>query len=216
MSGPDAAGPTADLSELVSTRLCHDLISPMGAIGNGLELMQLSHPASSAELDLIAGSLGSALAKLRFYRLAFGPADTQARQSVDEARAITDAMFQGRFTIAWPIGTPDMPRATARLIYLAILCLERSLPMGGALKVSLEDETITLGVEARRTAPPADLWAHATQGAAAPELRADAVQFALLARTLDETGCRMEAEFSETGARVRISARTLTPTLAPA
>lgn len=206
----------ADLSALVSARLCHDLISPMGAIGNGIELLQLSQTANSVEIDLIAGSLGSALAKLRFYRIAFGPADAKAQQSLDEARAITDGMFQGRFTIDWSSGTPGMPRATVRLIYLAILCLERSLPMGGALKVSLDDEAIALGVEARRTAPPADLWAHATEGAAAPELRADGVQFALLARALVETGCRMEAVFSETGARVRITARTLTPPLAPA
>lgn len=204
-----------DLSALVSARLCHDLISPIGAIGNGLELLQLTQTASSAELDLVAGSLGAALAKLRFYRLAFGPADPQARQAFEEARAITDAMFQGRFVVTWPLEAPDMPRTTARLIYLAILCLEKSLPMGGAVRVALGGDAIALHVEARRTAPPAELWAHATTGAPAPELRADAVQFALLARALAETGARLEADFAETGAEVRITVQTPAPTLAP-
>ena len=124
-----------ELSELVSARLCHDLISPMGAIGNGLELMQLSGGAGAAELALVNDSLATALAKLRFYRIAFGPADPQGRLSPDEAAQITDAMFHGRFTVAWHAPTADLSRPLVRMIYLAILCLERSLPMGGQVRV---------------------------------------------------------------------------------
>jgi histidine phosphotransferase ChpT len=207
MSTPDGAAP--DLSALVSARLCHDLISPMGAIGNGLELMQLSQPGSSAELDLVAGSLGSALAKLRFYRLAFGPADDQGRLSLEDARAVTDAMFHGRFTVAWAAREPgrtDLPRATVKLLYLAILCLEKSLPMGGAAQVEVDDDSVALHVEGRRTAPPGELGALVTGGVPAPALRADVVQFALLRRALEETGRRVEAEFDATGARVAMTA----------
>src|SRR5918999_443760 len=93
---------TPDLSALVSARLCHDLISPMGAIGNGLELMNISATPGSAELALVHDSLNTALAKLRFFRIAFGPADPQARQSMDEAAQLTEDMFHGRFTVSWP------------------------------------------------------------------------------------------------------------------
>lgn len=195
-----------DLSALVSARLCHDLISPMGAIGNGLELLQLTEGAGSAELELISDSLATALAKLRFYRLAFGPADAQARQSFDEARQITDAMFHGRFSVAWEAQGPSMPRATAQLIYLAILCMERSLPMGGTVRVAVRDERVELRAEGCRTAPPADLWLHVTHGVPVPELRSDGVQFALLRRGLDAGGHEFETAFTEAGAALSMTA----------
>jgi histidine phosphotransferase ChpT len=194
----------SDLSALVSARLCHDLISPIGAIGNGLELLQMTMTEGSPELDLITGSLGSALAKLRFYRLAFGPADAQARQSFEEAAEVTGAMFQGRFTVAWDCAGRDMSRTTARLVYLAILCLERSLPMGGGALVTIVGETIDLAVEGRRTAPPRDLWALVTDGAPPEEMRPDAVQFAVLRKVLGEDGHRVEVDFTDTGVRLGI------------
>ncbi|MGP3482550.1 hypothetical protein ACTVFS_22595, partial [Escherichia coli] len=107
---------TPDLAALVGARLCHDLISPIGAIGNGLELLQLAGQGTSPELALVSDSLATALAKLRFFRIAFGPADPQARISPDEAAQIYGAMFQGRFTVAW--GVPgDLPRPMARLAF---------------------------------------------------------------------------------------------------
>jgi histidine phosphotransferase ChpT len=195
-----------DLSALVSARLCHDLISPMGAIGNGLELLQISNGAGGAELALVHDSLRTALAKLRFYRLAFGPADPQARQSFDEAAQVTDAMFHGRFTVAWEPEGSDMPRPVARLIYLAVLCLEKSLPMGGVVRVSAGGPAVTLAVEGHRTAPPAALWAHVLTGAPLADLRPDGVQFALLRQALAATGHRVEAGFTDTEASMRIAA----------
>jgi histidine phosphotransferase ChpT len=203
-----------DLAALVSARLCHDLISPMGAIGNGLELMQLSGGSGPAELALVNESLATALAKLRFYRIAFGPADPLARQSFDEATQVTDGMFHGRFTVAWQARGKDMPRPQARLIYLAILCLEKSLPMGGHVRVSVEEGNVTLSVEGRRTAPPTALWSQVTDSAALGELKSDGVQFALLARALTETGHTLAATFGDGAASVRITA--ISPALAEA
>ncbi len=192
------------LSELVSARLCHDLISPMGAIGNGLELLQLADGPPGAELALVNDSLATALAKLRFYRVAFGPADAQARQSLEEAAQITDAMFHGRFTVAWESGNRDMPRPLVRLAYLAILCLEKSLPMGGTVRVGLTDGAITLTVDGRRTQPH-ELWAHVTGSVPLGEVRPDAVQFPLLRTALQAAGHRIEARFGESAAEVAIA-----------
>jgi histidine phosphotransferase ChpT len=196
----------SDLAALVSARLCHDLISPMGAIGNGLELLQLTEGAGAAELALVNDSLATALAKLRFYRVAFGPADPQARQSLDEAAQITDAMFHGRFTVAWEAQGGDLPRPMVRLAYLAVLCLEKSLPMGGNVRSCLCEGGVSLAVDGRRTAPPAAFWAHVTDGAPLPELKADAVQFPLLAAALADAGYRLSADFSESTAGVSITA----------
>jgi histidine phosphotransferase ChpT len=205
-----AAVSTPDLSALVGARLCHDLISPMGAIGNGLELLQMADGPPRAELALVGDSLDSALAKLRFFRIAFGPADAQARQTADEAAQLTDAMFTGRFTVAWA-GGADMARPLARIVYLAILCLEKSLPMGGHVRVAIEPAAVSLAVDGRRTAPPPELWAHVTDGTPVPGLKADGVQFALLRQALEATGSAIDVAFGEAAATLRIVAAQPAP-----
>jgi histidine phosphotransferase ChpT len=197
-----------DLAALVGARLCHDLISPMGAIGNGLELLQLAGTGGAEELALVNDSLASALAKLRFYRVAFGPADPGGRQSLEEAAQVTDAMFQGRLTVAWE-GAGELSRPVARLAYLAVLCLERSLPMGGRVRIGHAEGELTLRVEGRRTAPPRELWAHLLDGAPPAELKADGVQFALLRRDLVASGRSISARFGEDAAEVGITAPAL-------
>lgn len=57
----------AELAELVGSRICHDLISPIGAIANGLELLTMSGTSSGAEMDLIADSAGDAGARIGFF-----------------------------------------------------------------------------------------------------------------------------------------------------
>jgi histidine phosphotransferase ChpT len=193
-----------DLGALVSARLCHDLISPMGAIGNGLELLEMAGGPAAAELALVNDSLANALAKLRFYRVAFGPADAQARQSAEEAAQLTDAMFAARFTVAWTGG--DMSRALARIVHLALLCLEKSLPLGGHVRIAIAPDAVALAVDGRRTAPPPDLWEHVTHGTPVLGLKADAVQFALLRQALELTGHAIEVSLGETTATVRIAA----------
>jgi histidine phosphotransferase ChpT len=197
-----------DLNALVAARLCHDLISPIGAIGNGLELLELAAGNGSDELALVNDSVATALAKLRFYRVAFGPADAQARQSLDEAAQITDAMFHGRFGVTWQVSATDLARPVARLAYLAVLCLERSLPMGGQVAIAAGDGAITLSVAGRRTAPPTDLWAHVVEGRPLAELKADGVQFPLLRQALEATGYRLEVRFGDDTAELGLAAPT--------
>lgn len=194
-----------DLAALVGARLCHDLISPIGAIGNGLELLQLAGHESSPELALVSDSLATALAKLRFFRIAFGPADPQAHLGRDEAVQTCETMFQGRFTVAWDV-PGDLPRPLARLAFLAALCLEKSLPLGGTARLREEPAgTLVLLGEGRRIAAPSELWSHIRDGTPLGALRPDAVQFALLRQGLAESGHRIEARFGETEAEVRIA-----------
>lgn len=195
-----------DLSALISARFCHDLISPLGAIGNGLELLQMTGGAGEAEIDLISNSLANALAKLRFYRVAFGPADPEARLSLDEAGEVTRNMYNGRFTVSWSIGGKSLSREQGKLVFLAILCLEKSLPMGGLVRVSAAEDTIALDVEGPRTAPPVDLWAHVTDGSEVAAARSDNVQFPVLRKALDEAGHSANVMFRETGALLRLKA----------
>lgn len=197
-----------DLSALVSARLCHDLISPMGAIGNGLELLQMCEGAGADELSLINDSLATALAKLRFFRVAFGPAEPESRQSFDEAAQITDGMFHGRFTVSWKPTRGGMSRPTARIAYLAILCVEKSLPLGGALDVDVVDDQIDLHLGGARTAAPADLWAHVITGAPTAGLGSDTVQFALLRADIAKSGRTISTDFSENGIGLRVTSES--------
>jgi histidine phosphotransferase ChpT len=197
-----------DLSALVSARFCHDLISPLGAIGNGLELLQMAG-SGSAELDLISDSLANALAKLRFFRIAFGPADPESRLTFEDASEITRAMFNGRMTIAWPAEKASLLRPTARLVFLAILCLEKSLPMGGLVRVSRAEDALSLTVEGRRVSAPDALWSHVVHGTGLEDARSDSIQFPMMRLALLETGHEAEAEFGETKAQLRL--RLLAP-----
>ncbi|MCB1354211.1 MAG: histidine phosphotransferase [Rhodobacteraceae bacterium] len=201
-----------DLSALVSARFCHDLISPLGAIGNGLELLQMTNGgAASPELDLITDSLANALARIRFFRIAFGPADPDTELSCDEAAEITRAMYSGRFTVAWEAGSGSLPRPVGRVIFLAILCLEKSLPMGGLVRVSMAEDTISLNVDGRRTAAPAELWAHVTDGTPLAAPRSESIQFPMLREALEQTGLGIEARFGEAEAAVSLQARAPQP-----
>ena len=162
-----------DLSALVSARLCHDLISPMGAIGNGLELLQLAGGAGRRRARAgqrqprrrrspSCASTASPSARPTRRR---GSRSTRRRRSPTRCSTAASPSPGSR-------GDRDLPRPLARLVYLAILCLEKSLPMGGHVRVGRRRGRIALAVEGRRTAPPAGLWAHVTDGA--PVARAPA------------------------------------------
>ena len=193
------------LAQLVCARLCHDLISPLGAVRNGLELSAMApgKPATG-EMDLISDSLESALAKLRYYRLAFGPADPESQQRVSEARQVTDAMFGGRFGVSWELPREDLSRPLAQVVYLALLCIEKSLPLGGKVTILGVESGLTLGIEARRMSPSQELWGHVMTGESVPNPRADAVQFLCLRTACEKMNLELGTAFDETGGSVGI------------
>ena len=125
------------LAALISSRICHDLASPLGAIANGLELLTLSGLGESAELSLLRDSLQGARASLDLARLAFGRAGTVGDVSAEVLHGVLSAHYAGRprLTLDWQV-TGTMPRARAQIIALACLASEAALPRGGTLQVS--------------------------------------------------------------------------------
>ena len=75
-----------DVNALLGSRICHDLISPLGAIGNGVELLSLSGVRAESELSLIARSVESANTKIRFFRIAFGATTADQLVSASPSR----------------------------------------------------------------------------------------------------------------------------------
>ena len=129
-----------DLPSLVGSRLCHDLIGPIGAIGNGVELMLLPGNGRSDEIALIAESVAALTARIRFYRIAFGLSHGDQMISRSEVLSILSELHpSGRIVITW--STPaDLPRAEVKATFLLLLCAEQGLRSTGRVHV-LRDGT---------------------------------------------------------------------------
>ena len=198
---------TNDLATLVGSRICHDLISPIGAIGNGVELMSLTGGGdSSAEMALIADSVENASARIRFFRVAFGaatPGQTFPRREV--IKILADIARGGRISYDWQI-EGDCDRTDVRSAFLLFQCFETAMTHGGDITISRVGATWTLTARAERFRIEPDLWSGLTQPGVQVVDAASQVQFALLPQVMAECGCRLEIVHDETA---------LTATFAP-
>lgn len=189
-----------DLAALVGSRLCHDLISPLGAIGNGVELLAMSGPPSP-ELSLISESVAAANAKIKFFRIAFGQAGSEQRLGRNEiAGVLAEICAGGRLKYRWEV-LGDQPRAVVKLVFLALLCLEQALPWGGEIVISEEDGCWHLRAETKRTKPDEALWLGLARGNA--QVSPAQVQFALLPREVSVQGRALTWEIDEAHAEMR-------------
>jgi histidine phosphotransferase ChpT len=148
-----------DLAELVSARLCHDLISPVGAVGNGLELILSEPVASRADLELIDSSARAAQNALAFYRLAFGMrGDGTTTIATPQLNDLIRGYFgDGRLQIELPQGGEPLPRPVAKLVLLSLLCGAGAAPVGGRMvldPVRAAPLALRISVMGRRVALP--------------------------------------------------------------
>ncbi len=125
----------SDIASEIGSRICHDLISPIGAISNGIELLELTGAAQSPEMVLIADSVRAANGKIRFLRIAFGDASGGTAIGTSE---ITDILAQNysdnRLHIDWRINTA-LNRQNLKTCFLTLMCLENTLPHGGNIAI---------------------------------------------------------------------------------
>lgn len=170
------------LAALVASRLCHDLISPIGAIGNGVELMVMdSAGPSGQELALILDSTGAANARIRLFRLAFGLCGPDQRVSRSEVAAILDEItIGGRVTVVLDT-VQDFARRDAKLMLLGYMCLESALPQGGTITLTLHDMGWRLAATALRLRIEPELWAALTDPDLFDDITPGQVHFPLLA-----------------------------------
>lgn len=149
---------TANVAALIGSRICHDLISPVGAVTNGLELLAMSGVGDSPELSLVNSSAADASARIRLFRLAFGTASDGQNTGSDELRRIfKDHYSDGRLTVTFrPQG--DLPRKIAKAVVLAVLCVEQSLPFGGAIEITTEGEAWLVTGTSDRIKERGTLW----------------------------------------------------------
>ena len=174
------------LSSLVGSRICHDLISPIGAIGNGVELMMMdSAGVSSPEMALILESAGHANARIRYFRVAFGLCAPDQRIGRGEVTAIlADLAAGGRIAVTWD-SPQDLARRDVKLAFLGLMCLETALIQGGAVHIALGDAGWQLTARAPRIRRDPSLWDGLSSAAQAGQfydgVAAGHVHFPLLA-----------------------------------
>jgi histidine phosphotransferase ChpT len=198
--GQSDAPSELDLIALLGSRLCHDLISPMGAIGNGVELMAMSGALMSPELQLIAESVTAANARLKFFRVAFGQAAADQRLGTPEVRGIlAEVARSGRLEFIWDV-QGDHPRRMVKMCLLSLLCLETALPWGGVITIREHNGAWTIEAVAKRTKYDAVVWG-ALSGAPV-QVSPSQVQFALLHMEAERNGRVLEWNIDETQARV--------------
>jgi histidine phosphotransferase ChpT len=180
---------------LVGSRICHDLVSPLGAIGNGLELIMMSGVEDSPELSLLSESIESASARLQFFRIAFGHAAPGQAMRAAECQQVLDAYFaQGRIDVDWLLHD-DAVRAEVRLALLLVLCAEAALPRGGRIGLSCADGAWRLVAEGPVIMTDPEHWRIlAGRLDEVGDLAAGKVQFALAVAAAEELGRRIAAD----------------------
>jgi histidine phosphotransferase ChpT len=138
VSGPLAIG-ALDLAALLCSRVCHDLISPVGAIVNGIEVMEedKDEETKTFALELIKKSAHQASAKLQFCRLAFGAAGSAGAQIDlgDAEKAARGLIEDGKTTLAWNLPRQLLAKNRVKLLLNMLLIGSGGIPRGGTLTV---------------------------------------------------------------------------------
>ena len=144
-----------DLAALLCSRVCHDVISPVGAIVNGLEVLddEKDPQTRNAAIELIKKSAAAASARLQFCRLAFGAAGSLgATVDTGDAEAVArNLVANERTALAWRAGRQYAAKNKVKLLLNLVLIAASAIPRGGVVAVDLsgQDETLAMRVEAK-------------------------------------------------------------------
>src|ERR1700692_4410157 len=138
-----------DLAALLCSRVCHDLISPVGAIVNGLEVLEEAkdEETKTFALDLIKKSAGTASAKLQFCRIAFGAAGSAGVQiDLGDAETISRGVLEDEQTkVAWNLRRALLAKNRIKLLLNMLLIAGQAIPRGGKLTIDPIGSGETMG-----------------------------------------------------------------------
>ena len=150
-----------DLAALLCSRVCHDLISPVGAVVNGMEVLEETNDEStkSFALDLIKKSANQASARLQFCRLAFGAAGSAGAEiDLGDAETVTRGFIDDeKTTLVWQLNRALMPKNRVKLLLNMLVVAAAIIPRGGAIKVEPIGEAAAEGFRVSATGPNARL-----------------------------------------------------------
>lgn len=147
-----------DLASLLCSRLCHDLLSPVGALSNGLELLAEEKDPEMRKrcMELLEQSARTSADKLKFFRLAFGAAGGFGESvAIQEPKALIEALVAGnaRITLGWALGTAALPKPAVKvMLNLAHIAMD-ALVRGGTLDIGAELRDGTSEIVVRAAGP---------------------------------------------------------------
>jgi len=141
-----------DLAALLCSRVCHDLISPTGAIVNGLEVLeekQSDEETKTFALDLIKKSARTASARLQFCRIAFGAAGSVSAQiDLGDAQNMARAFIEDDKTkLTWSLPRMLLPKNRVKLLLNMLIIAGQTIPRGGTLTVDPIGEGESMGFQ---------------------------------------------------------------------
>jgi histidine phosphotransferase ChpT len=185
-----------EFASLLCSRLCHDLLSPVGALNNGIELLADEHdPEMRARcLDLLGESARASANKLKFFRLAFGAAGGFADEvDTREARAAIEGLFvaDGRIQLGWMVDEPTMSKSALKVLLNIVLIAGDALVRGGRLDVGAEKHEGGIDIVVRAEGPRIVLdpeLKNVLSGAVSEDSIAPRAAAAWLVRSLVEEG----------------------------
>ena len=191
-----------DLAALLGSRICHDLISPIGAISNGLELLMMDGGQGGPEMVLISESVANANARIRFFRVAYGIAQAEQRIGRSEVQSIlSDLTRGGRLQIEWQ-SEVDLARREVKIAFLLIQCLESAMAYGGKVLVLLQGGHWHITGTAHKLRIEPDLWEILVNPKAQVTVIPAQVQFPLVAEELARGHLRLTTELTATEIRL--------------
>ncbi len=162
--GDAAAIDDMELAALISSKICHDVIGPVGAIYNGLEVLDEDNDEDSRAyaLDVIRSFTEQASAKLQFARFAFGAAGSAGSViDLSNAEAITRGFFgTGKQQLTWHVPPGHMGKDYVKLLLNMIAVAQTALPHGGDIAVTLKGKLERPELHIRCKGPKARLPAH--------------------------------------------------------
>lgn len=132
-----------EFASLLCSRLCHDLLSPVGALNNGIELLSDETDPQMRQqcLDLLSDSARTTANKLKFFRLAFGAAGGYGEQvDAREAQTAIEGLFSTnkRIELGWMVAEPTLSKAAIKVLLNLAMIAGDTLVRGGRLDVGAE------------------------------------------------------------------------------
>jgi histidine phosphotransferase ChpT len=147
-----------DLASMLCSRLCHDMLSPVGAMSNGLELLAEERDAEMRKriVELLEQSAKTSADKLKFFRLAFGAAGGFGEMvPVAEPRALVEGLVSNneRITLQWNVAAESLPKPAVKVLLNLSLFGMEALVRGGTLEVGAELNDGASEIVVRATGP---------------------------------------------------------------
>ena len=185
-----------DLAAAVASRICHDLVSPVGAVVNGVDLMREMGGSDPEAANMIGQSAGRASALLQLYRVAFGAAPEDAQPvSRGALRDLAAVLAQPpRVTLDWQGDGPPLARREARLLALMGMCASSVTGMRGAIRLRMAAEAALPAaavVEAEAFSSTLDMLDLLEGGGAEDPISPRAVEFVLAREAAAAVGARL-------------------------